>query len=148
MISTPNQITNFPFKCERGNSYRTRLPQRVADSCHVIQQLIFMTLGQLREKHTQKEYQCSSLYSSISISAYECYNFIFTVLIDQFFHHSQMYIRKCNITALIFFEGLWMFGRGLISMEFQCKHNTPTRKERFELDEYSIWNVGNFPHKR
>ena len=37
MISTMNQITNFPITCERGNSYRIRLPQRVADSCHVLQ---------------------------------------------------------------------------------------------------------------
>ena len=51
MISTVNQITNFPITCERGNSNRIRLPQRVADSCHVLQSLIFMMLGHMGEAH-------------------------------------------------------------------------------------------------
>ena len=37
-----------------------------------------------------------------------------------------------------------MLGLGLISMEFQCKHNIPTRKERFSLDKYSILNIPSF----
>ena len=51
MIYTVNKITNFPITCERGNSYRTRLPQRVADSCYVLQSLIFMMLGHMGEAH-------------------------------------------------------------------------------------------------
>ena len=51
VISTVNQIKNFPITCERGNSYRTRLPQRVADSCHVFQSLIFIMLGHMGETH-------------------------------------------------------------------------------------------------
>ena len=51
MISTVNQITNFPITCERGNSNRIRLPQRVVDSCHVLQSLIFMMLGHMGEAH-------------------------------------------------------------------------------------------------
>ena len=47
MISTVNQITNFPITCERGNSNRIRLPQRVA----VLQSLIFMMLGHMGEAH-------------------------------------------------------------------------------------------------
>ena len=41
----------FPITCERGNSNRIRLPQRVADSCHVLQSLIFMMLGHMGEAH-------------------------------------------------------------------------------------------------
>ena len=40
MISTMNQITNFPITCERGNSNRIRLPQRVADSCTVLRTVV------------------------------------------------------------------------------------------------------------
>ena len=46
-----NQITNISIINERGKSYRTRLPQRVADSCHVLQSLIVMMLGQVEETH-------------------------------------------------------------------------------------------------
>ena len=52
MIYTVNQIRNFPITCERGNSNRIQLPQRVADSCHVLQSLIFMILGHMGETHT------------------------------------------------------------------------------------------------
>ena len=51
MISTVNQITDFPIKCERGNSNRIRLSQRVADSCHVLQTLLIMMLGHMGEAH-------------------------------------------------------------------------------------------------
>ena len=34
-----------------------------------------------------------------------------------------------------------MLGCGLISLEFQCKHNTPTHKEILKLDKYSIFNM-------
>ena len=54
MISTVNHITNILMKCERGNSYRTRLPQPVADSCHVLQSFIFMISGHVREIHTDR----------------------------------------------------------------------------------------------
>ena len=63
-------------------------------------QVSMMMLGQMRETHTQMEYQCSSLYCSISISATECYNFISKELIDTVILYSQMCKRKCNITAL------------------------------------------------
>ena len=33
------------------NSYRTRLPRRVADSCHMLQSLIIMMLGHVGETH-------------------------------------------------------------------------------------------------
>ena len=46
-----NQITNFLITCKRGNSYRTQLPQRVADSCHMLQSLIFKMLGHMGETH-------------------------------------------------------------------------------------------------
>ena len=49
---------------------------------------------------TQMEYQCNSLYCSISISATECYIFISKELTDKFILYSQMCIRKCNITAI------------------------------------------------
>ena len=64
----------------------------MADNCHVLQSLIFMMLGHTGETHTLIEYQCSSWYCSISISAHECYNFIFKKLIDE-----VMYIRKRKI---------------------------------------------------
>ena len=51
MITTVNQITNFPITCERGNSSQIRLPQKVADSYHVLQSLIFMMLGHMGEAH-------------------------------------------------------------------------------------------------
>ena len=35
-----------------------------------------------------------------------------------------------------------MLGPGLISLELQCKHNTPTLKERLQLYKYSILNIG------
>ena len=70
--SSVNQITNFPITCERGNSNRIRIPQRVADSCHVLQSLIFMMLGHMGETHRDRIPDCS-----ISKSAHECYNFIF-----------------------------------------------------------------------
>ena len=63
-------------------------------------QVSMVMLGQMRETHTQMEYQCSSLYCSISISATECYNFISKELIDTVILYSQMCKRKCNITAL------------------------------------------------
>ena len=91
-------------------------------------QVSMMMLGQMRETHTQMEYQCSSLYCSISISATECYNFISKELIDTVILYSQMCKRKCNITAL--FLRAPNVRRGLISMEIQYKHNTPTLKER------------------
>ena len=55
-----------------------------------------------------------------------------------------MGIRKCNITALIF---LWALnvGMSLISMEFQCKHDIPTHKERLQLiNKYLMLNLSNF----
>ena len=59
MISTMNQITNLLIKCELGNSYRTRLPQRVANSCQVLQSLIIMMLGHMGETDTDGG-KCSS----------------------------------------------------------------------------------------
>ena len=59
-------------------------------------------------------------------TAHECYNFIFKGLIDQVSLYSQMCIRKCNITALIFFSALKV-GTGLnlngISMLTQYPHS-------------------------
>ena len=52
MINTVKKITNFSVKCERGNSYRTRLPQRLANSCHILQSLIFMMIGHMGDTHT------------------------------------------------------------------------------------------------
>ena len=68
-ISTVNHITNIPITCERGNSYGARLTQWVADSCHVLESLIFMMLGHMRETHTNGN-QCSSLYFRILIAAH------------------------------------------------------------------------------
>ena len=53
MLSTVNHITNISKTCESENSYRTRLPQRVTDSFHVLQSLIFMMLSQMGETHTK-----------------------------------------------------------------------------------------------
>ena len=84
MISTVNQITNFPITCERGNSNQIRLPQRVADSCHVLQSLIFMMLGHMGKTHTDGlPVQLINQICSIYISAHECYNFVFKGLIDR-----------------------------------------------------------------
>ena len=52
MVTTVNQITNFSIPCQRGNNQQIRLPLRVADSCHVLQSLIFMMLGHMGETHT------------------------------------------------------------------------------------------------
>ena len=57
-----------------------------------------------------------------------------------------MGIRKCNITVLIFLWALKV-GVSLISMEFQCKHDIPTLKERLHLNKYSILNISNFSLK-
>ena len=69
----------------------------------------------------------SSWFSSILIPAHECYSYVFRV---DWSSHS---IHRCayeNQTLLhLYFYGLWMLGWGLISLEFQCKHNTPTLKE-------------------
>ena len=52
MICIVIHIINILITWERGNSYRTWLPQRVADSCHVLQSLIFMILSHMGETHT------------------------------------------------------------------------------------------------
>ena len=82
------------------------------------------------------EYQCSSKYCSISISAHECYNFIFKVSIDQVILYSLMCITKCNITALIFLRALNV-REGFISTLFQCKHNNPSLKKK-ECNQINI----------
>ena len=77
--------------------------QPSTDSCHVLQSLIFMMLGHMGETHTDGiPVQLINQICSIYISAHECYNFVFKGLIDQVILYSQAYIRKCNITALIF----------------------------------------------
>ena len=43
-------IKSQPFRFLHGNNYRTPLPRGVADSCHVLQSLIF-TLGHMGETH-------------------------------------------------------------------------------------------------
>ena len=93
------------------------------------------------EKHTNMEYQHRSWYSSISISANEYKNFILKGSNDQFILSSQMCIRKCNITAVIFFKGSECWGGGIMSMKFQSKQNFPTLKERLSLDKCSILNI-------
>ena len=81
----------------------------MANSCHVLQSLISMMLGHMWETHTDGD-QCSSWYSSILISAHECYKFVFKELIDLVILYTHMCISKCNITALIFFRGYECWG--------------------------------------
>ena len=99
MISILNQITNF-----RGNSYRARLPQRVANSCHVIQSLIFMTLGYMGDTHT----------NGIPVQFMIFFDFVISAWMLQFYIHSVNWWslstftnvhEKCNTTALIFLKG-------------------------------------------
>ena len=118
MISNVNQITNISIIRERGNSYGTRLPQRVTGSCYVIQSFIFMMFGHMRETHRWNTNEVHYMNDrSISISAHECYNFILKGLTDQVILYSQMCIRKCNITALIF-KGFECWGWALTYWNF------------------------------
>ena len=96
-----NQITKISITCDRGNSYRARLPQRVVDSCHVLQSLLFMILGHMGETHTDGIPVKFIILFDFNT---ECYNFILKGLIDQLIQ------RKCNNTALIFFKGYECWG--------------------------------------
>ena len=77
----------------------------MAYSCHVTVVITHDVSHDVTwEKHTQMEYQCSSLYFSISISADLCYNFIFKRLIDQVILNSQICIYLENVTLLRSYE--------------------------------------------
>ena len=118
----------------------------MANSCQVLQKFLINDVrshGRNGHAYTDGD-QCSSCCSSISISARGCYNFVFKELINLSILYTQICKRKCNITTLIFFKGSECWGRGLISMEFQCKHSTPTLKEGLSLDKYSILKIHNF----
>ena len=52
----------------------------MANSCHVLQSLIFMMLGHMGETDTDGD-QCISWYSSTLVTAHECYNVVFKALI-------------------------------------------------------------------
>ena len=76
----------------------------MADSCHVLESLIFMMLGRMGEKHTDG-IPMHSLYCYISILAHDCYIFIFKGLINQVILYSHIYLYK-KINALIFLIAL------------------------------------------
>ena len=72
-----------------------------------------MMLGHMRETHTDL-IPAQFIIKFVSISAHVCfiyiiYYFIYKGLIDQVILCSQMCIRKCKITALIF---LWTLNVG------------------------------------
>ena len=52
MICIVIHMINILITWKRGIGYRTRLPQRVADSRHKLQSLIFMILSHMGETHT------------------------------------------------------------------------------------------------
>ena len=81
----------------------------MADSCHVLQSLIFMMLGHIGETHTDGIPVQLIILFDFNIT-YWCYKFIFKGSIDQVILYSQICKRKCNITALIFFKGSECWG--------------------------------------
>ena len=113
----------------------------MANSCHVIQSLIFMMLSHMVEVHWWKtsavryivRFRDQRLNVKILYSKGKSIKSIYI----------KMFIR--NVTSLrSYFYELWMLGRGLSSIKCQCKHNYPTRKERLLLDKYSMLNIGIF----
>ena len=97
----------------------------MGDSCHVLQSLIFIMLSHMEETQTDGIPVQIIILFDFDISAW-CYNCIFKGSIDQVILYSQMCIRKCNTTALIFLRALNV-GVGLnlngISMKTQYPHS-------------------------
>ena len=79
-----------------------------------------MILGHMGETHTD-EMPAQFIILLVLISAHVCYNFIYKCLIDQVIPYTQICIRKCNITALIFLKAL-----NVGQAEFQWNSNVIT----------------------
>ena len=85
----------------------------MAESCLVLQSLIFMMLGHMGETQTDEIPVQFMILFDFDISAWmlQFYIYIFKGLIDKVILYSQTCIRKCNITA--YFLSALNVGAGL-----------------------------------